>query len=51
MHIELFIDEMGWLINDVDLVLMVDWPRAPGALWRDLQCTCPVHVTRARPTL
>jgi hypothetical protein len=32
MHIEQFIDEMGWLINNLGLVLIVDWPGAPKAL-------------------
>ena len=50
VHVELFIDEMGWSIDDLYLVLIVAWPRAPRALWRYLRCTCPVHVTRARPT-
>ena len=48
VHIELFIDERVDRLIDLCRVLMVDWPGAPGALWRDLQCTCPVHVTRAR---
>ena len=40
----------SWSIDWSDwwLMIMVVWPGAPGALWRDLQCTCPVHVTRAR---
>jgi len=32
VHIEQFIDEMGWLIDNLDLVLIVNWPRAPRAL-------------------
>jgi hypothetical protein len=29
VHIELFINEMGWLINNLGLNLIVDWPLGP----------------------
>ena len=52
MHIEQFIDEIGWLIDDVGLVLMVAWPW-PLGLYEEIDdartpCTWLVHVLRHR---
>jgi len=43
VHIEQFIDEMGWLIDDLDLIVLL-MDLGPLGLYED------IYNTRARPT-